>query len=119
ANKARAALTILGVAIGVVAVVVMSAAIHGINSGIAREFERAGPSTFFLHRFPITLGPCFEGAESCPWRNNPPIRLTEVRTLSRLESIQDVAAGTQTGARIRYRDRTLNSLVRAYTANWI
>ncbi|HWP03791.1 MAG TPA: ABC transporter permease, partial [Gemmatimonadaceae bacterium] len=48
ANKVRAALTILGIAIGVFVVVVISAAIHGINSSIAAEFERAGPTTFFV-----------------------------------------------------------------------
>jgi putative ABC transport system permease protein len=43
ANRVRAALTILGIAIGVFVVVVMSAAIHGINRGVASEFEKAGP----------------------------------------------------------------------------
>ena len=54
-NKVRAALTILGVAVGVFVVVVISAAIHGINTSVARDFERAGPKTFFLNRFPITF----------------------------------------------------------------
>ena len=53
ANKVRAALTILGIAIGVFVVVLMSAVIHGINSSVAQEFERAGPTTFFVYRFPI------------------------------------------------------------------
>ena len=46
-NRVRAALTILGIAIGVFVVVVMSAAIHGINRGVAQEFEKAesGPIT--------------------------------------------------------------------------
>ena len=43
ANRVRAALTILGIAIGVFVVVVMSAAIQGINRSVAQEFERAGP----------------------------------------------------------------------------
>ena len=43
ANKVRAALTILGIAIGVFVVVLMSAVIHGINSSVAQEFEKAGP----------------------------------------------------------------------------
>ena len=38
ANKVRAALTILGIAIGVFVVVLMSAVIHGINSSVAQEF---------------------------------------------------------------------------------
>ncbi len=39
----RAALTILGIAVGVFVVVVISAAIHGINASVARDFEKAGP----------------------------------------------------------------------------
>ena len=53
ANKVRAALTILGVAVGVFVVVVISAAIHGINASVARDFEKAGPTTFTLNRYPI------------------------------------------------------------------
>ena len=39
ANKVRAALTILGVAVGVFVVVVISAAVHGINESVAKQFE--------------------------------------------------------------------------------
>ena len=42
ANKVRAGLTILGVAVGVFVVVVISAAIHGINQSVAEQFEAAG-----------------------------------------------------------------------------
>ena len=55
ANKVRAGLTILGVAVGVFVVVVISAAIHGINASVAKDLESAGPTTFFVSRFPITL----------------------------------------------------------------
>ncbi|HLA90513.1 MAG TPA: ABC transporter permease, partial [Gemmatimonadaceae bacterium] len=55
ANKVRASLTILGVAVGVFVVVVISAAVHGINNSVARDFESAGPTTFFVMRFPITF----------------------------------------------------------------
>ena len=40
-NRVRAALTILGVAVGVFVVVVISAAIHGINASVAKDFESA------------------------------------------------------------------------------
>src|SRR6187455_2247197 len=77
ANKVRAALTILGIAIGVFVVVIMSAAIHGINSSVAEEFEKAGPTTFFVNRFPITLEGCSDDDDTCKWRSNPPLRLQE------------------------------------------
>ena len=50
ANKVRAGLTILGVAVGVFVVVAISAAIHGINQSVAKDFASTGPSTFFVTR---------------------------------------------------------------------
>jgi len=72
-NKVRAGLTILGVAVGVFVVVVMSAAIHGINASVARDFEAAGPTSFFISRYPITFEACDGSDETCKWRRNPPI----------------------------------------------
>ena len=42
ANKSRAALTILGVAIGVFVVVAMSSVVRGVNESFARDLEAAG-----------------------------------------------------------------------------
>ena len=58
ANKVRAGLTILGVAVGVFVVVAISAAIHGINKSVARDFASTGPTTFFVSRYPITFEAC-------------------------------------------------------------
>src|SRR5688572_16954716 len=85
ANKVRAALTILGIAIGVFVVVIISAAIHGINAGVTAEFERAGPTTFFVNRFPITFEACDDSEETCKWRNNPPFTIPD-RKSTRLNS---------------------------------
>ena len=41
-NKVRAALTIMGVAIGVFVVVAMSSVVRGINESFARDLEAAG-----------------------------------------------------------------------------
>ena len=121
ANRVRAALTILGIAIGVFVVVVMSAAIQGINRGVAQEFERAGPTTFFVNRFPISLEGCSDSDDdSCKWRSNPPLRLTEAAAIRRLPSIEDVTISTGTSAPAKYRDRLLSSMrISAETANWI
>ncbi len=120
ANKVRAALTILGIAIGVFVVVVMSAAIHGINAGVAQEFEQAGPTTFFVNRFPITLEACSDADEtSCKWRNNPPLRLTEAAAIGRLPSVKGITISTGASASVKYFDRSLASMqVSSLTANW-
>ncbi|MDP1857821.1 MAG: ABC transporter permease, partial [Gemmatimonadaceae bacterium] len=121
ANRVRAALTILGIAIGVFVVVVMSAAIQGINRSVAQEFEKAGPTTFFVNRFPISLEGCSDADDdTCKWRSNPPLRLTEAAAIKRLSTIEDVTINTGTSASAKYRDRLLSSMrISAYTANWI
>ncbi|MFC1640140.1 ABC transporter permease [Gemmatimonadota bacterium] len=50
ANKARAALTILGVAIGVTVVMVIASVVRGINAGVTGIVEQLGPRTFFMYR---------------------------------------------------------------------
>ncbi|MBK8247575.1 MAG: ABC transporter permease [Gemmatimonadetes bacterium] len=119
-NRVRAALTILGIAIGVFVVVVMSAAIHGINRGVAQEFEKAGPTTFGVNRFPISLEACDGSDDTCKWRNNPPIRLSEVAALKRLETVQGVNIGSGTSASFKYFDRQLpGARVNATTSDWL
>lgn len=120
ANRVRAALTILGIAIGVFVVVIISAAIHGLNSGIAREFEKAGPTTFFVNRFPITFEACDGSDDTCKWRNNPPFTLAEVDGIRQLPSVQLVTLRTGIGASVKYRDRQLSSTgVNAYSSGWL
>jgi putative ABC transport system permease protein len=121
ANRVRAALTILGIAIGVFVVVVMSAAIQGINNSVAQEFEKAGPTTFFVNRFPISLEGCSDADDdSCKWRRNPPLRLTEAAAIGRLPTIEDITINTGTSAPAKYMDRVLSSMrISAHSANWI
>ena len=47
-NKVRAALTILGVAVGVFVVVGMGAAIHGISASFESDVNSMGASTFMV-----------------------------------------------------------------------
>ncbi len=51
ASKARASLTILGIAIGVMVVMVMSSMVRGINYGVANIIEQLGPRTFYVVKF--------------------------------------------------------------------
>ena len=119
-NRVRAALTILGIAIGVFVVVVMSAAIHGINASIAQQFESLGPTTFFVNRFPITLEACDGSDDTCPWRNNPPIRPNEIAAMGRLASLDEVVQRTGTQTRVKYFNRELPSAsISVYSPNWL
>jgi putative ABC transport system permease protein len=119
ANKVRASLTILGVAVGVFVVVVISAAIHGINQSVAADFESAGPTTFFLQRYPITFEACDGSDDTCKWRSNPPLTFAELAALQRLESVSTAGAEQEWSAAVRYRDRVLSSAsIDAFTGNW-
>ena len=119
-NKVRAALTILGVAVGVFVVVAMSAAVHGINASVARDLESIGPTSFYVYRIPIALGNVCDGSdETCPWRRNPPITVDEANAIGRLPSVGAVTAHLGERATFKHRDRTLSSAgLDAYSAGW-
>ncbi len=52
ARKARSALTILGIVIGVTTVISVAAIIDGLNGEIKARVERLGSNTLFITRFP-------------------------------------------------------------------
>jgi putative ABC transport system permease protein len=116
ANKIRAALTIMGVALGVFVVVAMSSVVKGINESFRRDLEASGPTSFFIYRRPI-------GGFSRPpeWtRNNPGITMDEVKLLERLPNIRAVTAHLGSGGSFKYRDRVIpNAGMEIYTPNWV
>jgi len=119
ANKVRAGLTILGIAVGVFVVVVMSAAVHGINASVAREFESTGPTTFFVSRFPISFEACDGSGETCKWLRNPPLRMSELRGLQELPSVFAAGARLEMQQPVKRRDRALSGAqVIGFTPNW-
>lgn len=119
-NKVRAGLTILGIAVGVFVVTVMSAAVHGINAGVARSMAAAGPTTFFITKWPAEINSCNGSADSCPWRRNPPVTLSQAREIERIPSVRAVVAHIGSSARIKFADRELPSIqVDGFTPGWI
>ncbi len=118
-NKVRAGLTILGIAVGVFVVTAMSAAIHGINSGVEQSLRAAGPTTFFITKWPAQMNTCTGAAESCPWRRNPGLTTREAAALEELPSINVVTAHVNTSAAIRHRDVFLGGVaIDAFTPGW-
>src|SRR5215203_3139873 len=114
-NKVRAALTIMGVALGVFVVVAMSSVVKGINESFRRDLEASGPTSFFIYRRPI-------GGFSNPpeWtRSNPGITMDEVRMLERLPTIRAVTAHLGMGASFKYKDKVIpRAGMEVYTPNW-
>jgi putative ABC transport system permease protein len=119
ANRVRAGLTILGIAVGVFVVVVISAAIHGINESVAKDFESTGPTTFFVSRFPISFEACDGTDETCKWFRNPPLSLSDVAALERLPSVRVAGARLDTQRSVSYKDKRLSGVqVSGLTGNW-
>lgn len=118
-NRIRAALTIMGVAIGVFVVVMIAAAVHGINLSVAKEFESAGPTTFFVSRYPISFENCDGSDNTCKWLSNPPIRPSEVKALQALPEALAVGVRLDWSADVSYRGTRLqSSSIEAYSAEW-
>ena len=119
ANKVRAFLTIMGVAVGVFVVTAMSAAVHGIESSLANDIAAAGPKSFFIFRRGDFFENCDGSDEMCPSRRNPPITLRESERLRSLPTVEVVSAHISGSADFKYRDRELKGAgVDAYTPNW-
>ena len=118
-NKVRAVLTILGIAVGVFVVVVISAAIHGINESVAKDLESTGPTTFFVSRFPISFEACDGTDETCKFFRNPKLTLSDVDALQRLPTVRTAGGRLDTQRNISYKDRRLRSIdVNGFTGNW-
>jgi putative ABC transport system permease protein len=118
-NKVRAGLTILGIAVGVFVVTAMSAGVHGINSGVEKSMAAAGPTTFYVTRWPVGINGCDGSADSCPWRHHKSLTIHEATMIAELPSIKGVIAHVGTGAEIKYHDHDLPSVnVDAYTPGW-
>jgi putative ABC transport system permease protein len=119
ANKVRAALTILGIAVGVFVVTAMSAAVHGINAGVAKSMAAAGPTTFYITKWPAQINSCNGSADSCPWRRNPAPTLEEAARISQLPTILGAIGHVNTSAAVKFRDQELPGAgIDAYTYGW-
>jgi putative ABC transport system permease protein len=118
-NKVRAGLTILGIAVGVFVVTAMAAGVHGINAGVEKSLAAAGPTTFYVTRWPMGVNNCNGSADSCPWRHHKPLTIAEATSIAALPSIRGVIAHVGSGAEVKYHDRDLQSVnIDAYTAGW-
>jgi putative ABC transport system permease protein len=120
ANKVRAGLTILGIAVGVFVVTAMSSAVHGINASVSKSLSAAGPTTFFVTRWPMAINSCTGSSDSCPWRRNAPLTVREADLIRNLPAIRGVSAHMSSSASFRYFDRSLGSAaIDAYTPDWV
>jgi putative ABC transport system permease protein len=121
ANKVRAALTILGVAIGVMVVIAMAAAITGINRSVASQIETLGPKTFFVFRyFQAGINISDGSDEMSPWRRNPWLKAEEAQMLQRVPGIRSVTWQENANGEVSNGANKLNGVnVLGLSSDWI
>src|SRR5207247_2168843 len=120
-NKRRAALTILGVAIGVMVVMLIAAMISGINQSVSNVIESIAPRTFLVWRFFQAGVNVSDGSdESSPWRRNPEIVEVEADRIALLPSVRYVTRRDESSVTVEYGDRRLESVeVSGLSAQWV
>jgi len=121
ANKRRAALTILGVAIGVVVVMVIASLISGINKSVSNIFESIAPRTFLVWRwFQAGVNVSDGSEESSPWRRNPAIVDAEADRIALLPSVRFVTRREESAATVEFGDLRLESVsIGGVSAQWV
>jgi len=118
AHKMRAALTILGVAIGVTVVMVIGALISGFNKGISDMLASLGPKTFWVGRYWGGQGDV-DPDDPDPWRRRPSMTMDEATRLGQLPSIAFVVVDENTSADIDFEGRRLSAIsIRGRNADW-
>jgi len=118
AHKMRAALTILGVAIGVTVVMVIGALISGFNKGISDKLASLGPKTFWVGRY--WGGQNDQDPEDPnPWRRRPPLTMEEANRLAQLPTIAFVVVDEYTSADIEFEGHRMAAIgIRGRNADW-
>lgn len=110
ANKVRASLTIMGVAVGVFVVTAIGAAVHGIRESFRSDVDAFGATSFQVRRRPINLSGCSGTDEECPDRRNPNITLAEAAAIRSLPGVKAVVELWGGSASFRYFDRQLTNV---------
>ena len=92
ADKVRAFLTILGIAIGVATVTGMGAIMTGVQGGINEDLQAIGPENFVVTRFDQTQVRMVAGRP--PWEGKPKLTLADARALEQLPTVASVTPAT-------------------------
>jgi putative ABC transport system permease protein len=120
-NKVRAALTILGVAIGVTVVIAMASAITGINRSITAILESAGPKTFFVFRYFSGGLEVSDGSdEMSPWRRMPELTMDEAELIRQLPAVREVNVEESAEGPVGYEGVNLSGVhIAGLSPTWI
>ncbi|MGH2627937.1 MAG: ABC transporter permease, partial [Anaerolineales bacterium] len=118
AHKMRAALTILGVAIGVMVVMVIGALIAGFDKGLSDMLATLGPKTFYVGRFWGGSG-SEDPDDPNPWQRRPPLTVAEAERLEALPTIKFAVVDENASADIVFEGKRLGSVsIQGRDADW-
>ena len=101
ANKARSALTVLGVVIGIATVMAMASIVAGFREQIVNTLEVVGPTTFRVLRY-FSQTPINPDALPREVRLRPVLQAEEAEAIARLPEIHYAAIWTQLFHRFEY-----------------
>jgi len=123
-NKVRSGLTILGVAIGVLVVMVMAAVIRGVDDSFRDLIASRGVNTFYVSHAPAGGGGVQTGLEEeeSEFMSNPPIRPEWAEEIQELPGIRDAAPLADlsgAGYSARARGRQVDVSLLAVAASWL
>src|SRR5216117_238666 len=107
ANKARSALTTLGIIIGIVAGVLTMTAANGLQNKFRESFSSVGTDIIYVSRMPwVVMNDFFR------YRNRSGIALREARALEDRFRGRAIVNPTVNGQRdVKYRDQTMESVI--------
>jgi putative ABC transport system permease protein len=115
ANTMRSGLTVLGIVIGITAIVGMTAIIRGFDESLRDSIRAIGPKTIFLQRFGVTS--FVNGVELRELLKRPNLTLSDARALETLTetiALVDIelgAGGPPTLQRVFYRTQRTKPIV--------
>jgi len=106
AHKLRSMLTLLGIVIGVVAVVAMSAVMEGLNNAMHRQMEQLATNVFQVQKWPH--GPSFGGRNGAKIEKRKNFTVADVELLQQnCKSCMRVAGELwQFGQKVSYSDKS-------------
>jgi len=107
ANKARGALTTLGIVIGIVAVSLTMTAANGLQAAFRNSFSAVGTDVIYVSRFPwIVMNDFFI------YRNRPPLEIRDAEKLAeKLRGRAIVNPSMNTQQDLKYRSDTMPDVI--------
>jgi putative ABC transport system permease protein len=106
ANKARGALTTLGIIIGIVAVILTMTAANGLQNRFRQNFSAVGADVIYVSRMPWVIMNDF-----FLYRNRPRLQLREARELEQKLRGKGIVNPTMNGRQdVKYRAETLDGV---------